>query len=108
MVGRDESPPCPDFTQDFAWLKALAEAANKPLFEWQIPVGNMSLANATNAWRDNRLDYFFAHMGDLADAHVFAVAFGAGASGMTTPETDGGNLIARTKSYATAPQTLCP
>ena len=99
----------PTFHQDFAWLKALAEAANKPLFEWQIPVGNMSLANTTNAWHDNRVDYFFSHMNELAAAHVFAVAYGAGASGMTTPESDSGNLIAKDKAYVSGGgQTFCP
>jgi hypothetical protein len=99
----------PDFTQDFTWLKALAETTNMPLLEWQIPIGNMSLTNVTGAWKDNRVDYFFAHMADLAAAHVFAIAYGAGASGMTTPETDGGNLLAKTTAYASGGgQLLCP
>jgi len=99
----------PSFHQDFAWMKALAEAANKPLFDWQVPVGNMSLANTTNAWHDNRVDYFFAHMNELAAAHVFAVAYGGGATGMTTPETDNGNLVGKVQSYvAGGGQTFCP
>ena len=99
----------PTFHQDFAWLKALAEAANKPLFEWQIPVGNMSLANTWNAWRDNRVDYFFAHMDELAAAHVFAVGYGAGATGMTTPESDSGHVIAKDQAYVSGGgQPFCP
>ncbi len=99
----------PTFHQDLAWARALADAAQKPLFEWQIPVGNMTLPNTSGAWRDNRLDYFFAHMDELAAAHVFAVGFGAGWSGMTTPETDGGNLIAKEKAYAASGgQPFCP
>jgi hypothetical protein len=99
----------PTFHQDFAWLKALAEAANKPLFEWQIPIGNMSLPNTTSAWHDNRVDYFFAHMNELAAAHVFAVAYGAGASGMTTPESDGGHLTSMDQAYVSSGgQALCP
>jgi hypothetical protein len=99
----------PDFHQDFAWLKALAEAANQPLLEWQVPIGNMSLANVTGAWQDNRVDYFFAHMDELAAAHVFGIVYGAGAGGQTTPETDGGNLIAKTNAYAkSGGQPYCP
>jgi hypothetical protein len=99
----------PTFHQDFAWLKVLAEAANKPLFEWQIPIGNMSLPNTTNAWRDNRVDYFFAHMDELAAAHVFAVGYGAGASGMTTPESDGSHLIGKEQAYVSGGgQAFCP
>ncbi len=99
----------PTFHQDFAWLKALAEAADQPLFEWQIPIGNMSLANTWNAWHDNRVDYFFGHMNELAAAHVFAVGYGAGASGMTTPESDNGHLIAQDQAYVSSGgQAFCP
>ncbi len=99
----------PDFHQDFAWAKALAEAANKPLLDWQLPVGNMSLPNQPNAWKDNRVDYFFGHPAELAAAHVFAFAFGAGASDQTTPETDNGNLVSKVKAYAqSGGQALCP
>jgi hypothetical protein len=99
----------PDFHQDFAWLTALAEAANKPLVDWQLPVGNMSLPNVTTQWKDNRVDYFFGHTQELAATHMVAFAFGAGAGDQTTPETDNGNLIAKTKAYAQAGgQKLCP
>ncbi len=99
----------PDFHQDFAWLTALAEAANKPLVDWQLPVGNMSLPDVTTQWKDNRVDYFFGHTQELAAAHIVAFAFGAGAGDQTTPETDNGNVIAKTKAYAQAGgQKLCP
>jgi hypothetical protein len=99
----------PDFHQDFAWLKALAEAANKPLVDWQLPVGNMSLPNKTNAWQDNRVDYFFGHTSELAAAHMVGFAFGAGAGDQTTPESDNGNLISKVQAYAKGGgQALCP
>ncbi len=98
----------PDFHQAFAWAKALAESLQVPVVYWQVPVGNAAQANATDHWKDNRVDYFFAHPGELAAAHVAGMLFGAGAGGMTTPETDGGNLIAKVKAYDLAPQALCP
>jgi hypothetical protein len=99
----------PTFHQDFAWLKALAEAAQKPLVDWQLPVGNMGLPNKTNAWQDNRVDYFFAHTSELAATHMVAFAFGAGAGDQTTPETDNGNLVNKLKAYAqSGGQRLCP
>jgi len=99
----------PTFHQDFAWLTALAEAANKPLVDWQLPVGNMSQNNTTNHYQDNRVDYFFANTSELAAAHVVGFAFGAGEGDQTTPESDGGNLIAKTTAYAQAGgQKLCP
>jgi len=105
----DTNQTLPTFHQDFAWLTALAEAANKPLLDWQLPVGNMSLPNQTNAWKDNRVDYFFAHPDELAAAHVLGFAFGAGTGGQTTPETDDGNLIAKTNAYhGSGGQALCP
>jgi hypothetical protein len=99
----------PHFHQAFAWIKAVAEGLGLPVILWQIPVGNMSQTNTTDHWQDNRLEYFFAHMDEVAAAHVAGLFFGAGMGGMTTPETDGGVLVAKTKAYATAGGTkLCP
>jgi len=105
----DTNQKLPSFHQHFAWAKALSEAAGKPLVYWQLPLGNMSLPNQTNAWKDNRVDYFFGHTSELAAAHVVGFAFGAGAGGQTTPESDGGNLVAKVKAYAASGgQSLCP
>jgi hypothetical protein len=99
----------PDFTQDFTYVKALTEALSKPALYWQTPLGNMSQNNTTDHWQDNRVDYFFANMSQLAAAHAVGAAFGAGASGQTTPESDGGNFVTKAKAYYTAGgQSLCP
>lgn len=98
----------PNFHQAFAWAKALAEEVGKPIVWWQVPVGNMAQANTNEHWKDNRVDYFFAHVDEIAAAHGVAMAFGSGATGQTTPSTDGGNLIAKVKAYATGGGTpLC-
>jgi hypothetical protein len=105
----DTNQTLPTFTQAFTWAKALAEKVGRPLFWWQMPVGNMSLPGGTDQWKDNRLDYFFAHMNEVAAAHGLGVAFGSGATGQTTPSTDGGNLINKMKAYVSAGgQTPCP
>ncbi|QSQ22944.1 hypothetical protein JY651_48965 [Pyxidicoccus parkwayensis] len=99
----------PHFHQAFAWAKALSERLNKPNFWWQLPVGNMALPNSGNKWKDNRVDYFFAHTAELAAAHSVGFAFGAGIDGTTTPESDNGNLVNRVKAYKQAGgQKLCP
>jgi hypothetical protein len=99
----------PSFHQELAWVKALAEAMQLPVFFWQVPVGNSSQANATDHWKDNRVEYFYAHAGELAAAHVAGALFGAGAGGMTTPETDSGVLLGREQAYVSAGgQPLCP
>jgi hypothetical protein len=98
----------PNFHQGFTWAKALAERVGVPIVWWQVPVGNMSQNNTNQHWRDNRVDYFFGHMSEVAASHGVAVLFGAGDGAQTTPETDGGNLIAKMKAYAGARTPACP
>ena len=99
----------PDFTQAFTYVKALTEALSKPALYWQTPLGNMSLPNTNNEYQDNRVDYFFGHMSELAAAHAVGAVFGAGAGGCTTPDTDGGNLVTKAKAYYSGGgQSLCP
>ena len=99
----------PDFTQAFAWAKALAEESGTGVLWWQLPVGNMSLPNQANAWKDNRVDYFFGHTADLAASHSIGMVFGAGDGAQTTPESDGGNLLSKLNAYAASGgQAYCP
>ena len=98
----DTNATLPNFHQAFTWTKALAEALNLPVIYWQIPVGNMKLDNTKNHWRDNRVDYFFAHMDELTAAHIVGLFFGAGNGDTTTPETDGDNLVSKTTAYHAA------
>lgn len=99
----------PHFKQAFAWAKALGDAAKKPVLWWQLPVGNMTLTNKTDQWKDNRVDYFMTHMNEVAAAHGIGAAFGAGMGGQTTPSTDGGNLVSKVKAYASGGgQAACP
>jgi hypothetical protein len=115
----------PDYAQDLTWIKALTEALGVPALYWQTPLGNSLQNNTVNHYKDNRVDYFFggsasqvesapavtvpSHWSDLAAAHVVGVAFGAGEGDQTDPDTDGGNLTAKTKAYiASGGQALCP
>jgi hypothetical protein len=99
----------PNFTQAFTWAKALAEEAGTGVLWWQLPVGNMNLPNQTNAWKDNRVDYFFGHTADVAASHAIGMAFGAGEGQQTTPESDGGNLVSKLNAYAASGgQAYCP
>jgi hypothetical protein len=87
------------FNTYLTWSKTLAETVGKPTVMWQIPLGNMAQNNTVNHWQDNRVDFLFSRLGDVADAHVAALLFGAGHPEQTTPETDGGHLIGRTITY---------
>ena len=97
------------FAVDVRATVALSEAVAKPLAWWQLPIGNMALTNAQNAWHDNRVDYLLTHTGEVVAAHGVLLAFGAGDGAQTTPETDGGNLISKVTAYAQATaQISCP
>jgi hypothetical protein len=92
----------PSFRQAFAWANAFADAAGKPVLWWQTPVGNTGLRDGPNAWPDNRVEYFFDHLAELAQGRTLGVAFGAGMDGQTTPSSDGGYLVSRVRSYVAA------
>jgi hypothetical protein len=85
-----------DAANYLAWSKLLADTVGKPTVMWQIPLGNMSQNNTTNHWQDNRVDWLFAHLADVAGSGIAALLFGAGEGQQTTPESDGGNLVAKT------------
>ncbi|MEQ0560343.1 RICIN domain-containing protein [Amycolatopsis sp. NEAU-NG30] len=81
------------------FYKTMAESVGKPVVLWQIPVGNMRQNNTLNHYQDDKVDYFFSHLDQVADAHVAALLFGAGQQEQTTVESDGGNLIGKTIAY---------
>ncbi|MEU7874524.1 RICIN domain-containing protein [Dactylosporangium sp. NPDC049140] len=84
------------------FYKTMAESAGKPVVLWQIPVGNMAQNNTPGHFKDDKVDWFFGHMDQVAQAHVAGLLFGAGWSEQTTPETDGNNLINKTIAYHNA------
>lgn len=95
----------PNFSQMLRWVTALTKTLQRPALWWQVPVGNMGLPDAESRWRDNRLDYFFAHMPEVARSNSFGIAYGAGAKGQTTPSTDGGLLVKKMQAYVAGGRT---
>jgi hypothetical protein len=81
------------------YYKTMAESVGKPVVLWQIPVGNMAQNNTLNHYKDDKVDWFFAHMDQVANAHIAGLLFGAGQGEQTSIETDGGNLIGKTIAY---------
>jgi hypothetical protein len=81
------------------FYKTMSESVGKPVVLWQIPVGNMAQNNTLNHYKDDKVDWFFAHMDQVANAHVAGLFFGPGQQEQTTVETDGGNLINKTIAY---------
>ena len=97
-IGRNTWWSDTDAANYLAWSKRVGETVGKPMLMWQIPLGNMQQNNTTNHWQDTRVDYLFAHLVDVAKSGIAALLFGAGESQQTTPETDGGNLVDKTKA----------
>jgi len=98
----------PTFAQAFRWSRAIADGLGRPLLWWQLPVGNSALPDQSGAWRDNKVEYFFAHPDRVAASGAIGMAFGAGADGQTTPESDGGYLCSAAAALAAAGgQPLC-
>lgn len=81
-----------------AWSKTLSERTGKPTIMWQIPLGNMNQNNTYQHYKDNRVDWLFSHINDVAASHVVGLFFGSGDTPQTNPETDGNNLINKTTS----------
>jgi hypothetical protein len=79
--------------------KTMAESVGKPVVLWQIPVGNMAGNNTPGHFKDDKVDWLFGHMDQVANAHIAGLLFGAGWTEQTTPETDGGNLIRKTIAH---------
>lgn len=99
----------PHFAQAFSWAKALAERLGRAVVWWQLPVGNARGNDTPNHYRDNRVDYFFAHPDELARAHGAGFFFGPGAGDQTSASTDDGNLVGKVNAYRTAGgQAPCP
>ncbi len=91
----DTNLSLPRPTRAILWENALSAAAHKRLLLWQMPVGNMSLDNTCDHYRDNRAAYVFQHPRDLVDAGVMGVLFGGGATCQTQVTTDGGFVAAQ-------------
>jgi hypothetical protein len=81
------------------FYKTMAESVGRPVVLWQIPVGNMAQNNTLNHYKDDKVDWFFAHLDQVANAHIAGLLFGPGHHEQTTVETDGGNLINKTIAY---------
>jgi hypothetical protein len=97
---REAEGDFPNFHRTFLWGKTLADTVKLPLVWWQIPMGHMGLDNTNRHWQDNRVDYLFAHLDEVAATQAIAMAFGPGADTQTSPATDGNNLADKVRAYA--------
>ncbi len=83
----------PNFHRWESYIGAVHNATGTPIMVWQIPEGNQyfNTENNTNGhYQDNRAEYFFGHLDELAQAGVIGLLFGAGNAGSTV-NADGMN-----------------
>ncbi len=76
----------PNFLRWESYIRAAHLAAGRPFLIWQIPEGNQYFDSENNTdghYQDNRAEYFFAHIGQLAQAGIVGLLFGAGNAGST-------------------------
>lgn len=76
----------PDFVQWEQYMGSSAGVFRKPVFVWQVPIGNEWFDTENGSYghtQDNRIEYFFAHPQQLVDAGIAAVLYGAGNPGST-------------------------
>ena len=83
----------PNFHRWESYIGAASQAAGRSVIVWQIPEGNQyfdTVNNTTGHYQDNRAEYFFSHLAELAQTGVIGLLFGAG-NGGSTVHTDAMN-----------------
>ena len=93
----------PNFHRWESYVQAAGAAAGRPTIVWQVPEGNQYFDTENNTdghYQDNRAEYFFGHVGELAGSGIIGVLFGAGNGGSTTHTDSKGDGI-------TNPAAIC-
>ena len=98
----------PNFTEHLVAMSVLRRETGLPLIWWQMPLGvsKTSPGGSEGAYRDNRVQYFFGHPEEFAHAGGAAVLFGAGWTGQTTLQSDGGQFQRAWGPYSAKPVSV--
>jgi hypothetical protein len=96
------------FATHFAYVKTMTTTLGRPAIWWQTPLGVPSTTpgGSPDHYRDNRVEYFFAHPDQLVSAGGVGVMFGVGAGNQTTWDSDGGQLKTAVANYVANPVAL--
>lgn len=96
-----------DYATHLAWAKAVNAGLGLPLLWWQTPLGVPNgTAGTASHYRDNKVQYLFAHPEQFVAAGGIGAVFGTGAKNQTTVETDGGQFKKALAGYAAKPVAL--
>ncbi len=77
----------PNFYRWEEYMGNIVSTAGKRAMIWQIPIGNQVMRTMNNTYghyQDNRVEYFMAHMDELARQGIIGLLFGRGNYGSTT------------------------
>ena len=99
-----------DFRRHDLLTREFAKRSGRKVVLWQVPLGNSTLDNTPEHYRDNRVEWWLGnrrHLQATARSGVIAILFGGGADTTTQKDTDGGVFYRRAKRYyAVGPITL--
>lgn len=74
----------PNFHRWEEYISNIVQVTGKRMVVWQIPTGNQYFATMDNSYghyQDNKVEYFYDHMQELANYGVVALLFGRGNPG---------------------------
>jgi hypothetical protein len=97
-----------DFRRHDSYIAGFTRRTDTPVALWQLPLGNTTLNNTWDHYRDNRVQWWLAdatgaHLRATASAGVIGLLFGGGAAGTTSAETDGGLFYRLARQYVEHP-----
>jgi hypothetical protein len=100
-----------DFRRHDVYIAGFTRRTHTVVVLWQIPLGNSFLPNTWGRFRDNRVQWWLgrggrAHLRVTLNAGVIGLLFGAGASGCTTAQSDGGVFFRLARRYEHHPLAL--
>ncbi len=95
----------PNFHRWESYVSAISQTTGRSVIVWQIPEGNQyfDTENNTNGhYEDNRAEYFFSHMSELAQSGIIGLLFGAGNGGSTVNNDGMGDGTTNPSSFCTS------
>lgn len=98
----------PNFHRWEEFLSGVVQTVQKPAMIWQIPLGNQYFATMNNTHRhyqDNRAEYFFNRIEELANVGIVGLLFGSGDNNNTTPYDSNGDGVFNAAPFCTTDGT---
>ncbi len=100
-----------DFHRHDVYIAGFTRRTHVPVVLWQLPLGNTTLGNTWEHFRDNRVQWWLgpgsaAHLRATRDAGVIGLLFGGGAAGTTSDQTDDGLFFRLARAYVMRPLAI--